>query len=278
MDFLIKELKKKGYIRDRGNVRNGGRLVHHEVSPETVDDFVKFTKLDKHLSGLSIATRRALFKEQKFVKSLLTLPKLEKNLMDAKLFIEKVKNNKAYEEIVVNFCHSKDLTVSLFNHVGSVYLIDKKFEQQKEVRSPRFLKNVFLFTKSVKDYHLEDVFIPFLITEGEKRGKFSHHLNIDFIASLLRKIIHFERQEDKELLIRYYKRETLDSEIIPHMKNLLKEGLRKSKDDLLYAEQAIEAIEKFEDEDMKLTWERMKGKLASPYEAVDLYDIIVFRH
>ena len=278
MDFLMKELKKKGYIKDRGNVRvSGGSLVHHEVSPEAIEDFVKSTKLNKCLSGLSITTRRALFKNQEFVKNLLTLPQLGENLLEAKHFIEKIRNNKAYEDVVVNFCHSKDLTVSLFNHVGSVYLIDRGFEE-REVRNSGFLKNIFLFTKSVKDYHFEDVFLPFLVTEGSKRGKFSNHLNIDFIASLLRKVIHFERKGDKELLIKYYKKEILDNESIEGMKKLFNDGVRRSKDDLLYAEQAIVVIKNFDAADVKLTWERMKEKLVSPYEAVDLYDVILFKH
>lgn len=276
MDFLMKEFKKKGYIKDRGNVRvDEGSLVVHEVTQEVVEDFIKQTKLEKLVGGFSISTRRALFKDQDFIKNLLSLPDLSKNLMEAKSFLNKLSENKAYNELVINFCHSKDLTTSLFNHVGSVYLVDKDFEE-KEVKGSGFFKNIFLFTKSVKDYHFEDVFLPFLVTMGEKRGKFSQHLNIDYIASLMRKVIHLEREEDKELLIRYYKRENLNKESVEEIKKLLCDALRRSKDDLLYAEQGVAAIEKFEDEDVKLTWERIKEKLVSPYEATDIYDIILF--
>lgn len=276
LDFLVKDLRKRGYIKDRGNVKvDETTLVTHEVTPEIIEEFVKYTKLDKQISGFSITTRRALFQDQDFVKRLLTLPSLKNNLLDAKMFIDKIKENTAYREVIVNFCHSKDLTVSLFNHVGSVYLIDKEFEE-KEVKSSSFFKNIFLFTKSVKDYHFENVFLPFLVTEGDNRGRFSHHLNIDYIVSILRKVIHFGRQEDRELLIRYYKLEEIEKEDVAYFKELLLEGLRRSKDDILYSDQAMEAIEKFETEDLKLTWKRMKDKLVSPYEARDLYDIITF--
>lgn len=278
MDFLMKELKKNGYIKDRGNVKiDEGSVIHHDITPEVIGDFIKYTKLEKHVSSFSITTRRALFKDHDFVKNLLTVPDLDKNLLEARAFIEKVRENKAYEDVVVNFCHSKDLTVSLFNHVGSVYLVDRGFEE-REVKNSGFFKNIFLFTKSVKDYHFEDVFLPFLVTEGDKRGKFSNHLNIDFIASLLRKVIHFERGGNEELLIKYYKRGILENEEIPQMKAIITEALKKSKDDLLYADQAIEVIEKFGDSDMKITWERVKEKLVSPYEPIDIYDIMLFRH
>lgn len=278
LDFLVRDLRKRGYIKDRGNVKvDDTTLISHEVTPEIIEEFVKYTKLDKQLSSFSIGTRRALFQDKDFVKRLLTLPSLKKNLLDAKMFIEKIKENTAYREVIVNFCHSKDLTVSLFNHLGSVYLIDKEFEE-KEVKASSFFKNIFLFTKSVKDYHFEDVFLPFLVTEGDNRGRFSHHLNINYIVSILRKVIHFNRQEDRELLIRYYKLEEVAKEDVPHLKTLLLNGVRRSKDDILYSDQAMGAIEKFDAEDLKLTWNRMKNKLVSPYEATDLYDIITFRH
>jgi len=278
MEFLMKELKKKGYIKDRGSVKvTNGALVHHEIKPENIEEFVKSTKLNKHLSSLSIATRRGLFKDQEFVRSLLTLPKLGKSLLDAKTLIEKIRDNRAYEDVVVNFCHSKDLTISLFNHVGSVYLIDRGFEQ-KEIRNTGFMKNIFLFTKSVKDYHLENVFLPFLMTEGSRRGRFSRHLNIDFIASLLRKVIHFAGEEERALLIRYYKREAVQNETAEEIKNLLLEGLERSRENLLYREQAVKAIENFSAGEIKVIWEKLKEKLVSPYEATDLYDVILFRH
>ncbi len=278
MEFLMKELKKKGYIKDRGNVRvTNGALVHHEIKPENIDEFVKSTKLNKHLSNLSIATRRGLFKDQEFVRSLLTLPKLGKSLLDAKNLIEKIKDNKAYEDVVVNFCHSKDLTISLFNHVGSVYLIDRGFEQ-KEIRNTGFMKNIFLFTKSVKDYHLENVFLPFIVTEGSRRGRFSRHLNIDFITSLLRKVIHFAGEEDRALLIRYYKRESVQGEGAEEIKKLLLESVGRSRENLLYREQAVKAIENFNAGEVKIIWEKLKEKLVSPYEATDLYDVILFKH
>ncbi len=276
MEFLMRELKRKGYIKDRGNIKvTNGHLVHHEIKPENIAEFVKSTKLNKHVSSLSIATRRGLFRDQEFVRKLLTLPELGKSLLEAKNFIEKVRNNKAYEDVVVNFCHSKDLTISLFNHVGSVYLIDREFEQ-KEVRNTGFMKNIFLFTKSVKDYHLENVFLPFLVTEGSRRGRFSRHLNIDFIASLLRKVIHFAGEEDKALLIRYYKREDVQSDTAEDIKKLLLEGVGRCKENLLYREQALKAIEDFNAGEVRVIWEKVKEKLVSPYEARDLFDIILF--
>ena len=81
-----------------------------------------------------------------------------------------------------------------------------------------------------------------------------------------------------ELLIRYYKMEVLETDAIPQMKTIIIEALKKSRDDLLYVDQAIEIIEKFGDTDMKIIWERAKEKLVSPYDPIDIYDIMLFRH
>ena len=41
---------------------------------------------------------------------------------------------------------------------------------------------------------------------------------------------------------------------------------------------AVKEIENFNAAEIKVIWEKMKGKLVSPYEATDLHDVILFRH
>ncbi len=277
LDFLMGEIKRRGHIKSKSTVLQieESRDFQIEVDSSTIESFIKKTKIDRCLKNTFLLNQKHPFNLEGFVKKSLNIPNLKKKLKDARDFIEKINENRSYNELIINFCHSKDLTVSLFDHVGSVYLVDKYFEE-KQLKRSKFFKNIFLLTKSIKDYHFEDVFVPFLITSGDKRGRFSQNLNLDYLASLLRRVISYERDEDKELLIRYYKLEVLKKEDVTRLKDLIIKAFRSKRDELLYIDQGIEMIEKISEEEMVLLWEKTKRKLVAPYESTDLYDALIF--
>jgi hypothetical protein len=275
-EFLFKELKKSGYIKDRETVKlKDEELVEFNLTDGFIDDFVKYAKLDKWITSFKISTRRDLFLNHNFVRKLFQSPEISKWLLEAKEFTEKVKDNSAYEDVIVNFCHSKDLTTSFFKHLGSVYLVDQDFIK-KDTPRKNFFKSLFILTKSVKEYHFEDVFLPYLITHGEKRGRFSSELNIDFIASSVRKFIYHEDCVEKELLIKYYSFERVIGEE-EKFKDLILKGMRKTKEELIYKEQIITALGKFEKAEFEILWEKVHEKIVSPYKPRDIYDAMIYK-
>lgn len=275
-EFLFKELKKSGYVKDRETVKlKETETLEFNLTDEFIDDFVKYTKLDKWIMGFKISTKREIFADHKFVKKLFQSPEISKYLLEAKEFTEKVKNNVAYENVIVNFCHSKDLTISFFKHLGSVYLVDQGFIK-KDTPRKSFFKSLFILNKSFKEYHFEDVFLPYLITHGEKRGRFSSELNIDFIASSVRKLIYLEDYPDKELLVKYYSFERAVGQE-DKFKELILKGIKKTKDELIYKEQVMAELEKFEKAEIEVLWEKVHEKIVSPYKPRDIYDTMIYK-
>ena len=109
-------------------------------------------------------------------------------LEKAQKFIERVKDNRVYEQKIFNFGHSQDLT---FRHLGVAYLVDENFSRVTK-RLYLYFKDLKYLLKSIQDHHFEDVFFPFIKTSGEKKGNFSRKLNKEFISSSLRKLFTME--------------------------------------------------------------------------------------
>ncbi|WP_372713707.1 hypothetical protein [Ilyobacter sp.] len=275
MSFLFRELKKMGCIKDRETIKlKENELVEFNITDAFIDDFIKYIKFDKYIISFDMSTRRELFRDHNFVRKLFQIPEFSKWLLEAKEFIKKMKENKAYEDVIVNFCHSKDMTTSLFKHIGSVYLVDQDFIK-KDVKRRSFFKNFFILTKYVKEYHFEDVFLPYLITEGEKRGRFSNNLNIDFIASSVRKLIYLEDYVANDLLVKYYSLEQSEGDE-ERVKELIINGMKNSKDELIYKEQLLLSLEKLEKAEVKVLWDKVIEKMVSPYKPKDIYDTAIY--
>ncbi|MGL4904212.1 MAG: lipase family protein, partial [Cetobacterium sp.] len=212
LSFFLKELKKGKVIKD-----NNTLLITNntEISPEVDDSFVKnfmkSTKFDNLLGKLSINSKDNLLDNNKVFNALFKIDNLTEELYEADYFIKRIKANKVYEENIVNFCHSEDLTVSLFPHVGAVYQVDKLF-LKKEVKKKTIFSNFLFFTKSVQDYHYQDIFLPFIEVEGERIGMFSRNLTIGYLGTVIRKILTLEHCVEKELLADYYSLISINSE------------------------------------------------------------------
>lgn len=276
LSFFLKELRKSKIIKDNNKLLIGKDI---ELSPVVDDSFVKNflknTNFSSILEKLSKETKTRLLLDNRVYKTLFMVKDLAKELFKASYFIKKVKDNKTYESNVANFCHSEDLTVSLFPHIGAVYQVDKGFIK-KEVKKKTIFSSFLFFTKSVQEYHDLGVFIPFIETEGEKKGMFSKNLSIGYMGSLVRKIITQEYCVEKELLADYYERISINEINFKRIKNQILQAMRKCGDDILYKDFVYTQIKDMEILDFSKFWENLKTKIASPYRVQDIYDSILF--
>ena len=203
----------------------------------------------------------------------------EKMVSDAVTQSEKIlsdfKENKIYENIVLNFVHSKDLTVSLFKHAGSVYIVDQNFSRQEKTNN-KFFKNFSLFSKSFKNYHFSDVFLPFISTSETQMGKLTKKINDDYVSSCIRKLIRMEEYCDLELLVLYYSLERITEDNFEKIKSLLLGGLARIKEEIKFKKQVINRIKNSNFLTLEHLWLKSLLKLSTPYQYKDIYDYLVF--
>lgn len=196
-------------------------------------------------------------------------------LEKSKIFYDNFNNNVGYDKKIFNYGHSQDFTNSIFNHLGTLYLIDSEFlpvVSSKINKNP--LNNFKLLTKSIKDKHLEDVFFPFF----NNKGNFVKNLNLHFIASSFRKIITMEYLLEKRLLVYYYSLEKMNEDIYPDIKGLILKAFEKSGENFLYKKQIISEIENMDFFTFKEFWDLSLKKLPSPYKKQDIYDVFLFKN
>lgn len=276
LSFLLKELKGMGIIRDNKTVlvEEESNITFH-VDEEFISRLFKNSRLEEYLLKIPLERRKELLLEKKFLESLFDIDALGSQLIKAKSFIKKTKENSSYERKVLNFCHSQDLTNSMFKHVGCVYQVDLNF-LKRDMSSEIISKKLNVFKKSLKEYHFEDVFLPFIELEGEREGKFEKKLNCEFIASSIRKLID-SRSFEKKFMAFYYELAEADSGNFRYLKSQIVEAFKKSQEEYLYKKQIIEQLNSMELDQFQEVWRRTKNKLASPYRARDVFDIIVFK-
>ncbi|MEG1449754.1 MAG: hypothetical protein RSC62_03005, partial [Cetobacterium sp.] len=196
-------------------------------------------------------------------------------LFEANYFIRRVKENRVYEENIVNFCHSEDLTVSLFAHIGAVYQVDKGF-LKKDVNKKTLFSSLRFFTKSVQDYHYQDVFLPFIEVEGKRKGMFNKELSIGYLGTFVRKIMSLEYCVERELLAEYYSLVPITNQNYKKIKTHVLSAIKKCGDDILYKHQAYNQLKDMDEQTFSKVWESLKSKLPSPYRTQDIYDLILF--
>lgn len=274
--FLSKELKRAGIVKDEITVSNDlkGR-VELEINEEFMKRLLKNTNVEECLMRFPIERRRNLVLEQRFLGVIFQLDNISELLYKAQKLIKRIQKNKVYEKKIINFGHSQDLTNSLFRHLGTSYLVDKKFEKRGEQKTS-FFNNLRLFTKSIQDLHFEDVFLAFITSEGENAGNFSQNLNNDFIASSLRKLITMEYCLSNKFLASYYSLEKIDEENFEKIKGDVLQGLENTGVELLYKKKITDQIQKMSISEFSELWEKIKQKLPSPYKNVDIFDIFIF--
>lgn len=277
MNFLIKELKKNGAIKDNKTVLlDYDTDIYLSLEEEFLKNLSKNTNIDSCFSKVSPLRKHELIAKNGIYRKLFQMDGLGKLLIQAQDFMEKIRRNTSYEDNVINFCHSKDMTNELFPHVGSVYQVDLEF-LKKDLTRKKFLKNFMFLTKSVQGYHFQDVFIPFVETDGDRQGMFSKKLSIEFIASLVRKLIALEYCFDREFLAEYYSLIDLGPNNYSKLKNYITKGISSCGEEILYKKQSLEQIKNMRYDEFEYLWKNLKDKLASPYRTKDLFDLIVFK-
>ena len=224
---------------------------------------------------LPLARRRDLLLKKNFFDAIFQLDNMGELLERASNFIKRVRENNSYEDKVFNFGHSKDLTNSLFKHIGASYLVDNDFHR-RTLGKYNFLNNLLLLTKSIQDHHFEDVFLPFLEDEGNNSGNFTSQLSLNFIASAIRKLITNEYCLEKDFLASYYSLCKVDEENFEKLKTQLLQGLDNTGAELPYKKHITHQIKNMEMEEFSTFWEKIKAKLPSPYKLQDIFDVFIF--
>ncbi|MGX6591536.1 lipase family protein [Cetobacterium ceti] len=274
LDFILKELKKQSQNKEVNLLTYKNFNLDDKI--EVIKEFMKETPIEEYLSKVPPLRKQELISKNKIMDKFFQVSQIKEDVFEGIKFIKKMENNKIYEEKVINFCHSKDLTNFLFPHVGAVYQVDLDFSK-RDIRKKNFLQNLMFFTKSVQSYHFQDVFIPFVATDSNNYGELTKKLSLEYIGTLLRKLTQFEYCLSREFLNDYYSLIDLDENNYLGIKNEILKGLKKIGEDLLYKDIAIKQIENMNLSQMKNLWEILKDKLSSPYKGKDIFDGMIFK-
>ena len=116
LEFLSKELKKIKAIKDtRTTLVDKYDTVFFDIDESFIKQLLKTTNLEKCMMKLPLPRRKSLILKQHFFDKIFQLTNMGELLEKAQGFIERVRNNKVYEEYIFNFGHSQDLTFSYLN-------------------------------------------------------------------------------------------------------------------------------------------------------------------
>ncbi|MEI6857303.1 Mbeg1-like protein [Psychrilyobacter sp.] len=279
--YLFKLLKKNNYIKDKESIKKTSKL---EFKLE-LDEGMK-----KKLESLFTLNNRPLLlffnKKDEQKNELIISPKvfiddffnedmIYEELTRARKFIKKFKKNNKYNEQIINFVHSEDFTITLYTHLGSTYAIDKGLARSDE-KLHTLLKKMYALTKSMRTYHMYQVFLPFFSFEGEDRGQIKKELSLDYIATEVRRVIYQENNLSDKFLGFYYNNFELDNENYYRIKKPLLHGMEMSKADIKYLKESIIVIKRMNFEKFKELWKKVQNKVGSPYIKKDIYDLITF--
>ncbi|MGB6127569.1 MAG: Mbeg1-like protein [Psychrilyobacter sp.] len=279
--YLFKTLKKNNYIKDKESIKKISKL---EFKLELDEDAEKKLENIFTISNKSMLPFFSKTEEEKnelimspkvFIEDFFDENMIYEELTRARKFIKKFKNNNKYDEYIINFVHSEDFTITLYPHLGSTYAINKGLVKSEE-KLPPLLKKMYAFTKSMRSYHMYQVFLPFFSFEGEDRGHIKKELSIDYIATEVRRVIYQEKDLTDEFLGFYYNGLELDSDNYYKIKKTLLHGMGMTKADIKYLKEAIIMIKRMDFAKFRELWKKVKKKVGSPYVKKDVYDLISF--
>jgi hypothetical protein len=285
-NYLFKMFKKNGYIKDKENINNFSRdnfklEIEEELEKKFEDLFV--TTESKHLIPFfygkkdveKIDKYQLIVDIKTFFKDIFNEERLFQELEFARKFLKIFRENKRYNERVINFVHSEDFTISLYTHLGSTYAIDKGLVKLEENLHP-LLKKVYAFTKSMKSFHMYQVFLPFFVFQGKNKGIISKDLNLDYIATVSRKIIYHEHDLSDDFLGFYYEKQELTEKNYYFCKKELLHGISSCKSEIKYLKETALAIKHMDYLKFRILWKYITNKIGSPYRKKDIYDLIIF--
>ena len=278
---LTRILKKKDYIKDKESIKKFSKINFKiEITEELASKFE---------SLLTVPTRPLLpflNKKEEKQNELINSPKalisdcfdedrIYAELTYARKFIDRFKKNLRYNEKVINFVHSEDFTVTLYPHIGSTYVVNKGLKRTDEKMHPT-LKKMYAFTKSMRSFHMYQVFLPFFEFEGSRHGEIRKDLSLNYIVTEVRRVIYQEKNLPDDFLGFYYDLTELDEDNYYHIKKSLIYGVAMSKADIKYLKETVIAIKRMDFEEFKEMWGKVKKKVGSPFIKKDIYDLIIF--
>lgn len=274
IEFIMKELKKQKIIKDNKTVLFAGDFtLNFDLTQEFFQELIKQTNLEKILKKIPIIRRRELIIKERVMEKLFIRKDLSFEIQEAKKFIDTINENSVFEDKVINFCHSKDFVSCLFPHIGTTYQVDLNFLKKDVSKLGRFFRNLKLFNKSFQEFHFEDVFIPLI----DKNGVFTQKISEEYMASVIRKIIYFEKSFSNDFLAEYFSLKRRPYENIEKFQMNLQRGIIKCQENILYKDKVLERIRKMSETELLKLWTKVLRKLPSPYSPKDIYDSIVFR-
>ncbi len=173
---------------------------------------------------------------------------------------------------VINYGHLKDLTNALNPHLGRNIKLGMPWEFQEVYKNPFN----FLDRKYILDYHFEDVFIPFLSQNEENYGQMIEDISLDYVASLIRRIMREEKGVPAQALAAFFSEGKEDDEYILNVNKLIGDIIESQKTGFLFKSKVREFLISEKKEKLIEVWVRAKKRYASPYVYKDLYDVITY--
>lgn len=213
--------------------------------------------------------------KDKLIKVLFKDKNINDKYQNARKFIRELKKGVSYLSSVINYAHSKDFTSKFFSHLGYSYEVDTEnyIKNRDEVN---LVMKIFDKNSSAIDYHFENVFIPYIKEHGENKDYITNEVCKNYVISAARKFIYEEEGFDSEILAFYYSNEKLDDKNWLEIKNLLLEGISKSKVSINYKNKILIKITGLDENEFKDFWYKLKIKMPSPYKKIDVYDAIIY--
>lgn len=274
--YIYNQTKFNGYLDKIGPVitENYEKFLS-KLNQSFLGDIKKNPKYRKYLNKLPISRSMEYVSRRDFFRSIFSVEELDKLISNVNKYSDKITNNLHYKERIINYGHSKDFTFSTFEHVGEKCIIDKDMKYSNEKKGNLLDKFKLIKTK-LNSCHCEDTFLPFFSDDEDHKGDFSKDLNLRYIASILRKILTYDKVVSKELLIDYYSMEKINNENFKRIKIDLLKVLNGGELDFMYRRKVISQLKNMDISTFSNLWEYTCKKLVSPYKSLDFFDVFIF--
>ncbi len=185
---------------------------------------------------------------------------------------KKIKSKNYCSKRIINYGNDTDLTNSLFNHFGTCLMVEKGL-REKKYKVKNIVDNIQLIYKSFSKSHSEIAFIPFF----DSSGNFTEEININYISSVIRKIIYEKQIKENNFIADLLENKKLERGTIDRYKTLIISVLKKNKSNIVYCQNIISQLSKCDHPTFEKIWKNLYSRLASPYRFVDIYDVIVWK-
>ena len=191
------------------------------------------------------------------------------------------KENKKYSRKVKSYVHSLDFTASFLPHVGKTIYVDKALKETVGVLCKKTPLNLQTFQKEMMNYHLFDVFIPYIaisygISNEDYEYYFSKELNLLYISASIRKLIYEEKLSLKIIILFHKQKRSLTHAELLNLKTQIISDIENIKENFLYKNQIIDSLKKLNENEIKTIWFETIDRLPSPFEQLDVFDYILY--